>query len=116
MSNDYFDGDTLKVVIAHLQSMADQLNKKLENIKHEILEKASYLQVEQMLYEEIALPENRSLLVNYSEKRDIKMLMTGKKTLPNCRKKSWYQKVQNRLSVTLACRHRFIAFEEWVIY
>ena len=67
--------------------VAARLKNQPENIKKEILDKASYVQGEQMLYKEIALPGNRRLLVNYSEKRAIKDAHDRERTLAKLQKK-----------------------------
>ncbi|MEI7706880.1 MAG: IS1634 family transposase [Chlorobium sp.] len=67
--------------------VAARLKNQPESIKKEILDKASYLQGEQMLYKEIALPGNRRLLVNYSQKRAIKDAHDRERTLAKLQKK-----------------------------
>ena len=67
--------------------VAARLKNQPENIKQEILDKTSYLQGEQMLYKEIALPGNRRLLVNYSQKRAIKDAHDRERTLAKLQKK-----------------------------
>jgi transposase len=67
--------------------VAARLKNQPESIKKEILDKASYLQGEQMLYKEIALPGNRRLLVNYSQKRAVKDAHDRERTLAKLQKK-----------------------------
>jgi len=67
--------------------VAARLKNQPESIKKEILDKASYLQDEQVLYKEIALPGNRRLLVNYSKKRAIKDAHDRERTLAKLEKK-----------------------------
>lgn len=67
--------------------VAARLKNQPESIKKDILDKESYQQKEQLLVKEIALPGERRLLVNYSEKRARKDAHDRQTTLAKLQKK-----------------------------
>ena len=67
--------------------VAARLKSQPESIKKQILDKASYQQGDKMLFKEIALPGERRLLVNYTEKRAKKDAHDRQKALVKMQKK-----------------------------
>ena len=67
--------------------VAARLKSQPESIKKQILDKASYQQGDKMLFKEIALPGERRLLVNYTEKRAKKDAYDRQKALVKMQKK-----------------------------
>ena len=67
--------------------VAARLKNQPESIKKQILDKGSYQQGDHMLIKEIALPGERRLLVNYTEKRARKDAYDRQKALAKLQKK-----------------------------
>jgi len=67
--------------------VAARLKSQPESIKKQILDKESYQQEDKMLFKEIALPGERRLLVNYTEKRARKDAHDRQKALVKMQKK-----------------------------
>jgi transposase len=67
--------------------VAARLKNQPESIKKQILDKGSYQQGDHMLIKEIALPGERRLLVNYTEKRARKDAHDRQKALAKLQKK-----------------------------
>ena len=67
--------------------VAARLKNQPETIKEQILDNAGYQQGEQIRFKEIALPDNRRLLVSYSEKRARKDAFDRQKALDKLQKK-----------------------------
>lgn len=84
--------------------VAARLKSQPESIKKQILDKESYQQGDQMLLKEIALPGQRRLLVNYTEKRARKDAYDRQKALAKLQKK--IKKSKNPESFISNASHR----------